>query len=344
MTFWLKRSLFTLFAIALLLAGGCCQRVATPEASLLREEASRSVDYADPANWVVLPAQSPETLKGVDIFYVYPTIFVSEEQPFMSWESSPLADKARLITRQQTAPFRSVGNIYAPFVRQGELTRVLKGLEVYPIATDNMQLGFRDVQDAFHYYLKHFNGGRPFILAGHSQGAFALLNLLKREFDNPALEKKLIAAYLFGCPISDADLVEAPHLKLATGERDLGVIVVWNTEAEDAGPSLFTNRPGTRCINPLSWRTDASDAPASMNRGAVFFDDAGNVAREVPNFCNARINPKTGALVVTPSIPGTYDIPLLGKGVYHIYDIYFFFRNIESNAHTRASTYFSPKP
>lgn len=342
MTFWFKRSFFALFAIALIVAGGCYQRPSTSEATILQAEASRSVDYADPANWVALPAQSPETLKAVDIFYVYPTIFVDETQPFMRWDTPPLADKARLIARQQTAPFRSVGNIYAPFVRQGELTRVLKGLRVYPIATDAMQLGFRDVQDAFHYYLKHFNGGRPFILVGHSQGAFALLNLMKREFGNPALEKKLIAAYLFGCPISDADLNEAPHLKLATGERDLGVIVVWNTEAEDAAPSLFTNRPGTRCINPLSWRTDDAEAPASMNLGAVFFDDDGNVAREVPHFCNARINPKTGALVVKPKIPGTYDIPLLGKGVYHIYDIYFFFRNIESNAHTRTSTYLTP--
>lgn len=344
MKLWMKRALFVFLGVALLLAGACCPWSTQPETCALRNEARCPVDYANPANWVALPATEPETLKAVDVFYVYPTIFVSESQPFMQWDTPPLADKARLITHQQTAPFQSLGNIYAPFVRQGELTRVLKGLEVYPIVTDHMQLGFQDVQDAFHYYLKHLNGGRPFILAGHSQGAFALLNLLKRERECPALKKQLIAAYLFGCPISDADFDEAPHLKLATGARDLGSIIVWNTEAEDAEHSLFTRRPGTRCINPLNWRTDATEAPASMNLGAVFFDASGKVEKEIPAFCNAKINLKTGALIVCPKVPGEYDIPLLGKGVYHTNDIYFFFRNIEANARDRIHAYFDQNP
>jgi len=30
----------------------------------------------------------------------------------------------------------------------------------------------------FNYYIKNFNAGRPFILAGHSQGSNVLINLM----------------------------------------------------------------------------------------------------------------------------------------------------------------------
>ena len=40
---------------------------------------------------------------------------------------------------------------------------------------------YQDVKDAFYYYLEHYNEGRPFILAGHSQGSAMLLELMRRE-------------------------------------------------------------------------------------------------------------------------------------------------------------------
>ena len=49
------------------------------------------------------------------------------------------------------------------------------------------------------------------------------------------------------------------------------MIVSYNTESPDAGPSIFTG-PGTYCINPLNWRTDSVPADSSRNLGAVFFD------------------------------------------------------------------------
>lgn len=181
----------------------------------------------------------------------------------------------------------------------------------------------------------------PVYSGRHSQGAYDLLELLKREFREPALQKKLIAAYLIGCPVTDADLAEAPHLKTAEGPLDFGVIVSWNTEAPEAAPSLFTGRPGTRCINPLNWRTDAVEAPASANIGAVFFDGENRVTGEIPGFCSAKVEPVTGALVAVPQFPGQYDSPILGAGIYHMNDIYFFYRNIEVNARDRAANYFN---
>ena len=33
-------------------------------------------------------------------------------------------------------------------------------------------MAYADVQDAFAYYMAHWNQGRPFVLMGHSQGSF----------------------------------------------------------------------------------------------------------------------------------------------------------------------------
>ncbi|WP_294481177.1 DUF3089 domain-containing protein [uncultured Victivallis sp.] len=336
------KSLIFALAAAILSAtlSGCVQPCESAQACRLAAE-KRSVDYAKPENWVMLPDCPAEERKPIDVFYVYPTVFASRKHAVMHWDSEEMRTKTRNIAGQQTGPFLPVGNVYAPFVRQGELHLVLAALAERPGTDAPMEIGFRDTVDAFRYYLKHWNGGRPFILVGHSQGAYDLLALLKREFKDPALRKKLIAAYLIGCPITDADLAGNPHLKMAEGPIDSGVIVTWNSEAREAAPSLFTGRPGTRCINPLNWRTDAVPAPAAANVGAVFFDGEGRITGEIPAFCGAEIRPETGALVVTPEFPGQYDSSLLGAGIYHMNDIYFFYRNLEINARDRAASYFN---
>ncbi|MDR0933284.1 MAG: DUF3089 domain-containing protein [Victivallales bacterium] len=300
---------------------------------------SRFIDYSDKSNWVLLPEISADELKAVDIFYIYPTVFVSKDDALMRWDAAEMQTKTRNIARQQTAMFTTLGNIYAPFVRQAELNRALTDLSDPQSKYPSMETGVQDTINAFAHYLRYYNKGRPFILVGHSQGALDLFELLKRHFSDPALQNKLIVAYLIGCPVTTKDLTENPHLKVAAGELDLGVIVTWNTEAEVAVRSPFTGRPGSYCINPLNWRTDAVPASASANLGAVFFDGENHVTSEIPSFCGAQIRPETGALIVTPACSGKYDSTLLGAGIYHMNDIYFFYRNLEANARDRAANY-----
>ena len=97
-----------------------------------------------------------------------------------------------------------------------------------------------------------------------------LLELMKSEFKDPKLRAKLVAAYLIGYPKMPKAFPEYPHLRLARGARDTGVIVTYNTEAPETVPSVFTGR-GTYCINPLNWRTDDRPAPKEANLDAVFF-------------------------------------------------------------------------
>lgn len=129
MKHWMKYFLFAWFGAALLLlVGGCCGGPSDPEAACIREAETNPVDYSDRANWVLLPDRTPEKLEPVDIFYIYPTVYVSRTHPVMHWDSPKMAAKTRNIALQQTGPFSTLGNVYAPFVRQGELHRALADL------------------------------------------------------------------------------------------------------------------------------------------------------------------------------------------------------------------------
>lgn len=295
-----------------------------------------AVDYASASNWVLLPEGEP---KEVDLFYIYPTVFRSDNEPYMKWDSAQLRDKTVNISRQQTGPFAAVCNVYAPFVRQAELGRALEDFATEPLRGRSFQRGIEDTVEAFRYYLRHHNKGRPFILAGHSQGATDIFQLMASELQSPEVREKLIAAYLPGIVLTADDFARAPHLKIAANALDLGVVIVWNTQSPQVTNSVFTGRGGIG-INLLNWRTDAVPAPAETNVGAVFFDGDNHMTAELPGFCGAKFNPETGALEVTPVFPGKYDSTLLGPGVYHMNDIYFFYRNIEVNARDRIARYF----
>ena len=42
------------------------------------------------------------------------------------------------------------------------------------------------------------NGGRGFVLVGHSQGAYILTELLRQEIDGKPIQKQLVGAYILG--------------------------------------------------------------------------------------------------------------------------------------------------
>jgi len=296
-----------------------------------------AADYSRMENWVICEKDQAGTW---DIFYIYPTLTASEKTPLMDWSKPAVAKKTRGFAEAQTKGiFQSDARIFAPFVRQLEYNRCLDALKAgVPPEETEMKQGIQDTAEAFDWYLRHCNGGRPFILLGHSQGALDLYCLLKDRRDISP-EKGFAAAYLIGLPKITQDLFAKDFagrpITPAKRDDDIGVVIVWNTRAPGAEDPLFTG-PGTLCINPLNWRTDADPAGPEENRGAVFYDYRTGKTERVVHFCGAQADPAEGALIVNLPVRSKYDANgFMGAGVFHMNDIWFFAENLRFNANVR---------
>ncbi len=168
------------------------------------------------------------------------------------------------------------------------------------------------VSEAFLYYLEELNEGRPFILAGHSQGSHALLLLMEELFSDPELQKNLVAAYLPGYSVTEQDLIDYPHLRFAAGEDDTGVIISWNTEGEYVQGNNPVVLSDALVINPLNWKTDDEFVSRIKNRGAVFFDQTGEEVIRIDRFTSAQIDPERRVVRAYEPDPRFY---LIGEGL-----------------------------
>lgn len=297
------------------------------------------MDYSKGNNWVERPVSAT---KNVDVFYVYPTISSFTKNAVrhnMNIRNPIWRLFARVITTQHTGVFDKDCNIYAPFYRQVGLESLKMTLEEYHHYAPQAYL---DVRQAFHHYLKYDNNGKPFILAGHSQGSVMLLELMKREFAHTELQSKLIAAYLIGFSITDQDIKEHPHLKIAQGEDDTGVIIVYNTGTTKYKKPLPIILPGAYCVNPLNWRTDGEYAGSEEHLGAMFLKIGEKYYFERPNYTGAFVNPQNHMLMIDEPI----SVRLLrlahiagAKLDIHSLDYAIFFRNLQKNVNTRIKAY-----
>lgn len=234
--------------------------------------------------------------------------------------------------------FAAEANFFAPYYRQ---ITIESWMQSDSVIDARFNLAYDDIETAFRYYLDHLNGGRPFILAGHSQGGKAVVELLKREMTD-VLYRRLIAAYPLGYPVCDTDV--SPYLVPATDADGTGVFVTFNSvSAPDRLPPLLS---GSRAaINPLNWRTDATPATAEDHLGTVFLADDGSIASLETHVISARIDEATRALVVSGVDPEAYYVPALAGlfplGNYHVVELNFFYRNLQQNVRRRAAAYFA---
>ena len=51
--------------------------------------------------------------------------------------------------------------------------------------------------------MKNYNNGRPFIIAGHSQGTLHGGKLIKEEIEGTDLMQQFVTAYLVGMPVPE---------------------------------------------------------------------------------------------------------------------------------------------
>lgn len=301
-----------------------------------------ATDYSQSAHWLSLPA----TTKPVDVFYLYQTAWqkVSPSDPNINEidNASMLKGSNAAFARTATA-FETVGNIYAPYYRQADAAYTL----TLPTLDEREQVvagaPTLDAMAAFDYYIKHFNNGRPFILAGHSQGSNVLLNILADYMKaNPAVYDRMIAAYVVGYSVTDAYLTKNPHLKFATGPDDTGVIISYNTQsptvAKGANPVVLD---GAIAINPLTWTRDETTASTSQGLGS--FMPVAGVLAQVPQYADATVSLDKGVVICSTADEAALHALSSGfpSGVYHSFDYLFYYYNLRANAANRAAKFLS---
>lgn len=344
-------------AAALAFAGGADRALAAsaPAAATASPAPVTPTDYSDAAHWLHVPKRDRY---AVDVFYVYPTAYsrTDPSQPiFCPADDYGMVKGAQAAYKRQAWAFRTFANIYAPYYRQIDATYQLS------LPPDQQEANIEgppavDVIAAFKHYLKHHNHGRPFILAGHSQGSAVLRYLLASYMkEHPRVYKRMVVAYVVGQSITREYLGENPHLKYARGAGDAGVIVSWNTEAPTIAGKNPVLLPGGIAINPITWTRAQTRATARQNRGSIQLDPTtgtpvvtkqGRILR-VKGLADARVDRKKGVVIcgTVPADQPPYFMPNgFPQGVLHTFDYPLYFFSVRANAALRAQQYLRAHP
>lgn len=327
--------LFVILCAATLL-GGCG----------LRQETATPSDYSASNNWLNLPAAA---VHSADVVYLYPTTYARENNgdPIIcTIDNAAMRAGAQKIFERQATVFEDSANIYAPYYRQMDAEYVLSisAEERGIIASREPKT---DVFAALDYYFENYNEGRPYILAGHSQGSNLLIYVLAEYMKrHPERYKRMIAAYVIGYSVTNDYLAQNPHLKFAEGADDTGVIVSYNTESPVVSGDNPVLLEGGISINPISWTREETLAAAADNLGSLTKEDAAARAGftvETPGIADAVVERKRGVVKCSSVDRNKYEIklPPFGEGIYHAWDYGFYYMNLKKNAAERVAAYFN---
>lgn len=267
----------------------------------------------------------------VDVFFVYPTIYTKKQDPEHPWLADVNDEKlnasiAKSTIKNQATVFNSSGKIYSPLYRQAHIGIYRLDLD---LKIQALKIAYKDVREAFQYYLDNFNNGRPIIIASHSQGTTHAENLLKEFFEGKELMDQLVAAYLVGMPLRDDTFKAIP---ICEEENQTGCWLSWNTYKQGYYPPDhdFWYDAGVS-VNPLSWKRDSTYVSWGLNRGGILK----NYKKIRQGLSDAQN--KDGMLWINkPKFFGNF---LLNWDRYHIADYNLFYMNIRENVETRVDKF-----
>ena len=294
-------------------------------------------DYADAGSWAYWRVGEN---KPADLFIVCPTVDLGTGgNKNMSLADNEARKNFYGALNMERGIYEQHCRMYAPYYRQAVLADYdLPANEAEPY----FNLAYKDVRAAFVYYMQHENSGRPFVLAGFSQGAEMCLRLLKEFGNEDFVKDNMVACYAIGWRFTPQEAEKYPYIQPAKCADDLGKVIIFNSEAPEVTSSaIVPEGVKTFAINPLTWNCGSEKAPKTLNAGARFTDYSGAVVREVPQLTGCYIDSERGTLKVTDVdkkefVPG---LPLFNEGVYHIYDYQFFYRNLQQNVNLRVKTF-----
>jgi len=344
-------------------------------------------DYSHLNNWAAHPKledksnYTPEGIEPItttpraDVFFIHPTTFFGKN----SW-NSPLEHTLsrtfidEMIMPSQASVFNESCRIFAPRYRQATFYSFLEGGKN---AKKALELAFSDLVRAFDYYMKNENDGRPFFIAGHSQGALHGIRLLEQRIENTAHFQQFVAAYLVGFRFpNDKFGTTLKNIQPGIRPNQTGCVLAWDTYIEGGKPGRklenrmhwYPTEDGKgrweKCasknpfgINPLNWKVSHETIEADHNKGAVHshflgkMPDLGNVWEKEPQkiACTGLSAPylhevsttlkKDRFLYISKPFNRVFRTFLLPKGNYHMYDLALFYMNIRENVAARLAAF-----
>ncbi len=345
----------------------------TPSAAFDSAKVPPAPDYADGATWLALPARTdaadevpahavPGDNQGrapADVFYIHPTTYVDAAGWNAPWGDPDAAKLAGQLT--QVSAFNGCCRIYAPYYRQATLATF--SADSGASGAKALTVAYGDVERAFRYYLAHWNQGRPFILAAHSQGALHLQRLLATVVaPDPSLRARLVAAYAVGYPLA-LELFNGPLKPLVPCREpgQTGCVLTWSSIARDGDPGFYRFRAPVwdartesglapiagrpiLCVDPVSFRMDQTLIPRQANRGGTVHSIvSGGPEPITPALVDSQC--QDGILRISEPEPYVFRAILLPGRDFHIYDYALFWQDIRLDAIGRVNAFLArPEP
>lgn len=287
-------------------------------------------DYSLEKNWSALPFRKDaadkipndekwvsDSLKTADVFYIYPTIYESGSTWNADLHNKALNKKIDSKPVQyQASVFNESARVYVPRYRQS----IIKAFYDKENGPKSLAFAYDDVKRAFEYYLSHYNQGRPFIIASHSQGTYHARRLLQEMIDGQPLSKNLVAAYVIGYAI---DTAMYKVLEPCRNEIETGCYITWASFKKGFTPE-GTALYGNVCVNPLTWTCSSQPADKVCSKGAILL----NFNKKYLNNVCTEIH--DNYLWVENSMP-----LVSGVNVLHIADYNLFWYDIRENVKKR---------
>lgn len=335
------RSLYLLLSFCLLLILSGCSRESLlifvkPPKKFAQERTPIAPNYALQDDWHQASRRFND--KEVDVFFIHPTTYIKARYWNQPLDHVHTNWRTRVLSMcYQTSAFYEDCNVFMPKYRQA-------AFYAFADKKDNgeqaLEVAYQDVKKAFDYYWTHYNKGRPFVLAGHSQGSLHSQRLLAELMQDSAVRKQLVTAYAIGWPITQQYVEQQAHLSVCSTATQTACLVSWNAQHPKAATSMkeALNIQGEIvCVNPLSWTTDTLYVANTNNKGALMPNRQKNKDEVLLHYADAQI--KNGVLLTTPASGQNRLQTPLAKGNYHIYDYNFFYHNIKSNLKTRIAAH-----
>lgn len=309
---------------------------------------SRPGFFNDPAQYMPEGARMGARGKAW-VFFIHPSSYLARDRWNGSVDDRDSQTRAGLFVQGMASAFNAEAAVWVPRYRQAAFGSFLVNR---PESRQALEIAYADVAQAFATFVKQAPADVPMVLAGHSQGSLHLLRLVQQHVKGTPLEKRIVAIYAVGWPVSLQHDLPEMGVPSCTAPDQTACVLSWLSFGEPADPGLILDAyhatPGldgkvrgadaVLCTNPLNGGASA-DAPAQANLGTMVPARDLKSGKMVPQAVPARCDARTGMLMLgNPPEMGPYVLP--GNN-YHVYDIPLFWANVRADVARREAAWFA---